>query len=315
MTNLRSVNPLVGLAICVLHMTPAIAQVLTDGKARDASISDNFEDPIWQFNHSESGGTSSNGKWYGSSRGAPETLQTTASPAGGLAGQSKSLQIGSTDFGDDGNSSQEDMVFQQYNILRVEGYPMRSDQPLLITQIYLPSMADFAATGTSSQSIGHRLEAISTTPGQTLDGRYYPSIWVNYSTGFNRPFFSVRLGNGLVSDQSLGSPVIGAYGGWWTLGIGFDENGIGSYYASPGTDPLTAADEFWDTTNFQSGTGPLMDRLNYHFYSIGYPSGPQASLSYMIDDSSIFVVPEPGTAVMLLTIVGAAMIRRRHRSE
>lgn len=286
----------------------SLGQALTDGKIRNSDLSDNFEDTSWQFNYSGAGGTSANGKWYGSFRGAPETLVTTASPAGGLSGQSRSLRIGTVDNGNDSTPTQEDFVYQLYNTQTSAGFPQRSDQPLFTTQVYLPSMANFAATGTSFQSFGHRIEAVTSTSGV-----YYPSIWVNYSSTFSRPFFSVRLGNGIAPDQSLASPVIGTSGGWWTLGIGFDENGVGHYYASEGTDLLTTSDEFWDTTQFQAGQGPTMDSLNYHFYSIGYPSGPQSSLEYLVDDSSVYVIPEPGTA-LLGVCLGTMILRRKRQS-
>lgn len=276
----------------------AMAQPLTDGKVRVEALSDNFEDPAWSANFGD--------RWRGGSfRGAPEVLERVTPPANGLPGSTGALRIRSVDNGDDPHPTQEDFLTQDYTAAL--GRPLtRDDQVLTTIRVHMPA---FSTWSNGVNNFGFRMEPRSNSliGVDNPVGYYYPSIWLWDNGPENR--FVVRLGDGFASDLNV-APITQA--GWWTLGIGFDADGIGHYYASPGVDPLTAADEIWDTTMFNSfgGTDPRMDTLAYNFLSLGYPAGPSLSPDFIVDDFEVFIVPEPGTTALVAAMIGATLARR-----
>ncbi|MFA9478869.1 PEP-CTERM sorting domain-containing protein [Phycisphaerales bacterium AB-hyl4] len=298
--------------------TLAIAQPIPGDGLRIDAISDDFEDPAWSFNHDTA--TSANGLWRGSFRGAPDVVEPIASPAGGLSGQSQSLLLRSQDFGKDATPGQDDFVSQSYTNRGVTA-PTRADLPSVIARVYLPEVEEL---NTEWGVFGMRLEAVSNdrVGGADALGRYYPSIWINYwpqgesnHPTRSQPYLSFRLGDGYAID--VAGPYL-AGGGWYTFGLAFDEAGIAHYYASGGVDPLTEADRVFNSTQFAtnhtSGVNPGMDSVNYHFFSMGYPETHDWSMAFLIDDVSVYMIPEPGSALLVLgTLAGMMMRRRRAR--
>jgi hypothetical protein len=260
------------------------------------SLSDSFEDLNWVFNYSGTNGTSSNGKWYGSYRGAPEVLETTASFAGGVAGQSRSLQIRTIDQDGDYTSDQDDFVNTNYSSLWGR-YPLRADEPNLLARIYLPDNPG----PKDETSFGFRTEAWT---DNNVDGYYYPSIWLRHYAGHSKEWeVSVRLGDGYAVDEGLPALDFNSSGGWYSLGLSFDAVGNGHYYLSSGVDPLASADEIYDTTRFNSpnpGGDPLLDHLQYSFLTIGVSKDSNLSADIRVEDMNVYVnTPEPASLFLL----------------
>lgn len=294
------------VVMAVLLTLPAFGQLPGTG-IKITQLSDDFENPNWSFNYASN--ISSNGMWYGSLRGAPEVLNRTTPPAGGIPGQTGALQIRSRDNDNDGYPQQEDLVTKFHNQLYGR-YLQRADQPSFVAHIYMPP---YASMQKDWSTLGFRIEARS---NQLNPGYYYPSIWLQYyNYGGNYPNnfgVVVRMGDGFASDVYVKNMGANYAGGWVSVGISFDELGIGHYYFKEGVLPFTAADKIYDTTMFPGGSNAKMDWIAYHFLSIGYNANdPDLSPDYRIDDVSVYIVPEPATIGVLA--LGAVFVLRRAR--
>jgi len=267
------------------------------------AASDDFEADDWSFDPAKN--RSGNGLWRASRRGAPEMLRTVKPRADGLPGSTAALLIRTRDHDDDGQPMQEDLVSAKY-AKRLDAAPVRADRPSLVAHLYLPPIEDAELDWAK---IGVRIEASN-------NGRsYYPSIWIAMiqnpdltpESGYPdywsdmpegtavqkddaRPGYRVwtRLGDGPARDQMRGK--LPGHG-WYTLGIAFDEKGIGHYYIRQGVGPFKPAHKIHQTTDFAQGTDPRMDRLNYHFISIGGAPGPEITPAFQLDDITLFVNP------------------------
>ncbi|GEM_PF-3324978 len=283
-----------GLCVFATLAMPVFAQSITANHVRVDEISDNFDDPSWNYNYAAQ--SSANGKWRESFRGVPETLQRVATPAGGPAGSTGALSIRSVDNGKDAYRTQDDFLTRDYSA-SMGRYPARADLPIITTQVYLPPVSELEADWFIA---GFRTEARSNDrmgSGNAV-GYYYPSIWINYYPQSGQghisqtsPYLSVRLGDGFSSDTLPASPYL-PNTGWWTLGLSFDEAGIAYYYARSGTDELTSSDIIFDSTRFAtthaSGVNPFMDSLAYSYFSVGQIQGPENSPNLLLDNFNVY---------------------------
>jgi hypothetical protein len=266
------------------------------------AISDDFEDDNWSFDFAAAGGRgrSANGLWTGSKRGVPEMLRRVIPSPGGLEKSDHALLVQSRDNGDDANPMQEDLRTPRYGG-RLEKYPSRADRPSLIGRIYLPSIETVQVNWAR---IGLRLDARSS------DNFFYPSLWVTMiaqpgeeqggdtaqppwarSMAGEVPLepgyrLAVRLGDGPARDHDLG-PLDGP--GWYTLGIAFDARGVGHYFVKKGVQAFAPADRVWTTSDFPRGTDPRMNRITFHFISVGGEPGPEPTPAFELDDIEVFV--------------------------
>ncbi len=299
------VNTFALIALLLLMHGMLIAQPLPGAGQRVTIMSDDFEDPSWTFNRDGNfGGISSNGKWFGagppSDRGTPEVIEHLPTPAGGPAGSSYALRLRSTDNDGDGTSNQEDFHFQYAS--QLFGRPFaRSDLPSFTTYVNIPALDTLVP---NVKNLGFRVQAHDDELNNGIGGLYYPSIWIGHTAipdSFGPPGARLlaRLGDGISSDETVGRI---DQAGWWSLGLSFGSDGVGHYFASPGTDALTAADKIYDTSRFPNRPSffappaPLMDRVSISFFSLSYQGKAPNALSpdFAIDEFSTYIVPEPG---------------------
>ncbi|MFW5683201.1 MAG: hypothetical protein ACOC1G_09380, partial [Phycisphaeraceae bacterium] len=206
-----------------------------------AELSDDFENPQWSFD--PEAGVSSNGLWKTGMRGAPETCERVAPAHGGLPGQEGALLLRTVDQDDDGWPRQEDLVTRPYDKV-LDHNLERASLPVLTARLYVPPIDE---EGPAWSVLGLRVEARSTNEEVDIP-RYYPSLWV---VQYNQPdedkvgnYLRVRLGDGHAPDHwigELGGP------GWYTLGLAFDAEGVGHYFARKGVEPLTLQDKVYET--------------------------------------------------------------------
>lgn len=254
-------------------------------------LCDDFEDTNWSYNYQNH--ISNNRLWRsGSGRGEPELLKRVTTPDGGKNGSTGALEIrtGEIDRNDDsdppGDPSQEDFLTVEFK-QKVERELTRADQPVFIVHVWLPSFDQWG----DYYSFGFRHECYSNN-----SPKYYPSIWLRYNApNFPGANFFFRIGT-IVTGDIYGGPI--KQPGWWTLAIAFDENGIGHYYACPGTDVPTEKNKVFATTQFitKDGTAnPTMDSIGYSFFSLGYPISGNTSPRFIIDDYEVWVAKKENT--------------------
>jgi hypothetical protein len=75
--------------------------------------------------------------------------------------------------------------------------------------------------------------------------------------------------------------------GWWTFGMSFSPDGMVHYYASPGVDPLTAADHL--TSQYPYSFTARQFRT-YFFDVCNRNDGRTWSTPFVIDDAKLYVV-------------------------
>jgi hypothetical protein len=100
----------------------------------------------------------------------------------------------------------------------------------------------------------------------------------------NEVRFYFRAANGQSGDMP--SDII-VKPGWWTLGIAFDDKGIGHYYVSKGTNAPTNKDEVFSTTRFPAPNNPLMDDIAYSYFAIG--KSANRNPPFIIDDYEVWI--------------------------
>lgn len=227
--------------------------------------------------------------WHPSPKGGPELLRTVPTPTEGLNGSRKSLEIRTNAIDSDETPYQEELVSPYFS--KIFGRHLtQADQPVFIVRVWLPPFyqwGDYYAFAFRQAVHNHNRP----------NPEYYPSIWLRYNNSPLRPFqkganFYFRIGTDDTEDQ-LGKPIPEA--GWWTLVIAFDDGGVGHYYASPGTDAPTEADEMFDTTQFETKSGainPFMQDVAYSFFSIAYLEQGNVSPQIAIDNFEVWVVKQ-----------------------
>jgi hypothetical protein len=221
-----------------------------------SALSDYFEDTKWFFDRTKN--RASNGKWYGSSRGAPENLSVVPLPAGTIPGAVAALSM-STKDGNDANPSQEDLVMVDHKTL-FGRYLARADLPRTFAIVRVPAVTGWVTNG---YALGLRV-AMRTA----ANTEYYPSIFFYRKPGENIGRLVVRLGDGKAQDliaRTVTTP------GWYTIGFSTASDGRVHYFFRAGAGGFSDSDRIWSSGQFNAygGSDPLASTLRYSFLSLG----------------------------------------------
>ncbi|MCX7915170.1 MAG: hypothetical protein N3A53_02555, partial [Verrucomicrobiae bacterium] len=254
------------------------------------ALGDDFEAADWAWDAKQYRDT--HGRWSTSYRGGPKKLARVTPPAGGVPGSTGALSL-RTEGDRDSYPNQDDLIHFFNQPGRLERLVTRADQPVFVVRVWLPPFAEWTP-GWNNLGFRHEARSKQLVTQENKVGYYYPSIWLQHVTDKDHPERSgprwcVRIGTGVAPDEDAG-PI--PQPGWWTLALAFDERGVGHYYVRPGTGPLGAEHEIWDTTKFRptGGENPLMDSVAYGFFSLGYP--PDGRLTpFVVDDYEVWVQP------------------------
>lgn len=238
------------------------------------AISDNFEDPNWSFDYAKN--TSSNGLWYGSSRGAPSVLKRVEInlPGGSRDGV---LKIQTNDASGD-SFARDDFCTQRYPNTPLGKDLTLADVPsyeILLDYTWLPSQWK------GENSFGFRVRAkdVSLVSASNSDGGYYPSIWlINTAPGVIQ--LNGRVGDDFTPDFAIMTFKV-SNPGTIRLGISWDSAGRTKYYARFSTGRLTEKN-LLKTDTF---SGRKMSTVSYHFLSLRYPEkyglSPEFKIHYV----------------------------------
>jgi len=271
-------------------------------------ICDDFEDENWKYdrtNNIDSRYYSANGFWWGpdgkkgsdsSNRGDPAIVERIPTPKGGKIKSTGALKIGTNIPDDDNRPTQDDFCTIGYeDILKCK--LVRSDQPVFVVRVLLPPFNTWG----EYYSFGFRQSARSDNTPKS----YYPSIWL-----YKNPELQTDAGSYILPGTYLAFRIFSLEGlkpipypefypikqyGWWTLAIAFDENGVCSYYAYPGTDAsaLTEENKIFDDVQFMKKYGKkalLMQYVHSGLFSLGYrPEKSNANLRFAIDDYEVWI--------------------------
>lgn len=280
-------------------------------------VSDDFEDPNWEFIHNlpkssreqdnrlrTPTGRSTNGLWVeGPERGQPDHMKVVPTPAGGIPGSQYSLLLRTLNSGVPGQNShdtqQDDLVAD--SLARIGTIPV-SEMPSTTVRVFLPPADEWE--NRTGPHFGFRISTSTvTTKSESRGGifggsrtvtenePYWPGLWIHFRSKGHRgaredsAFLSYRGDNRGRDIRCKEIPV--EQFGWWTLGLSVTPDGMVHYYASPGVDDLTAADHI--TSQFPYGFNA--QRLRTFFFDVcNHNDGKTWSTPFVIDDPALYVV-------------------------
>lgn len=251
-----------------------IAQADSFGNDIVPELSDDFEDPNWEYDYDAK--RSTNGRWFlTTSKGVLRKAETVDAPDGARSGSSRGLLLQSRFVSGD-NQAQSDLTSGRH-LDRLGRQLTKEETPMIIYRVYLPTL------NLGQNTIGFRLDA-RRAPGDgssNNNGAYYPSIFIQ-----NRGTVNVGIRDGLSffhgdrNAKSLGKT------GWHTFAIGFDEDGVGHYYHKEGAGDITAADEFYQTSNW-GAQASKMNEISGHFITIAYAQNGVSTPEFIVDDIEV----------------------------
>lgn len=285
-------------------------------------VSDDFEDPSWQYlpndpkstedideNQRTPLGRTANGRWYeGVMRGHPDVVQRVLAPAGGIEGSTGALLMRSMQTGIPGRPSrtmhQDDFVANvQYRLRRQIDV---SEVPSVTTRLFLPKVDDWEDR--SGPHFGFRL-ALETTAMVEKEGGlfgmkrkemgnevYWPGLFVEFESktdsGKADDFAYFRIRSNRSGGDFRGPQITTT--GWWTLGMSVTPDGMVHYYASPGVDELTEADYI----SSQFPYDYRAERLRTFFYNVcSADDGRRWSTAFVVDDPKVYLLRPKGGQV------------------
>lgn len=277
-------------------------------------VSDDFEDPSWQYipkdpkstedideDQRAPMGKSTNGRWYeGIKRGHPDVVKRVETPPGGLPGSEGSLLLQTKFSGIPGRPSgqmhQDDFVCNvQYRLNK--RIPI-SQIPSVTTRVYLPPVDQWEKR--TGPHFGFRL-AVETTAIKESENSflflksegpeneiYWPGMFVEFEskaqTKKDSDYASIRIRANKKGGDFAGPQITQT--GWWTLGMSVTPDGMVHYYASPGVDELTAAD--YITSQYPYGY--KAERFRTFFYNVcSADDGKRWSTPFIVDDPKVYV--------------------------
>ena len=278
-------------------------------------VGDDFETPGWKFVHNmpksskelneRSNGPmaySVNRRWSeGPERGQPDLLKVIDTPANGLAGSTKALQISTIRSGIPGLNTndvqQDDLIL---NVAARIGSTIRAHEaPNCVVRVFLPEPSLWEDR--SGPHFGIRL-GVRTTAEKPREGLfafgtsmqnepYWPGIWIHFNSETSRgveqdsALLKIRSNTRGGDFKSREIPI--EEFGWWTFGMSVSADGRIHYFAKPGIDDLTKEDHL--TSQFPYGYSA--ERLNSFFFNIcNRNNGRTWSTPFVIDDPQVFVV-------------------------
>lgn len=249
---------------------------ILDGHVPVNELCANFENKNWLADHYRSG---NDNYWHdppidrdpSKSKKSIEHKKWVTPPDGGKLDSFGALEIGRII-----DPMQQEMLSPTFAKKRGRVLK-RADKPVFIVRVYLPPFDEYYGFGFRQQSYMKDIGNII----HVEDDKYSPSIWVkNDSRGVS---FYFRAANDSEGDQPAGPKV---EPGWWTWAIAFDDNGIGYYYISKGTNVPTKNDEVLDTSKFPAPNNPRTDEIEYSFFAISKNGG---NSKFVIDDYEVWV--------------------------
>ncbi|MFV0446754.1 MAG: hypothetical protein ACK5Q5_24540 [Planctomycetaceae bacterium] len=271
---------------------------------------DNFETEKWGMNYNLPKSSkeedeqiryplavSTNGRWKeGPKRGIPDVVKVIDTPAGGIAGSTKSLLIRSKDTGIPGRLSYSQ---KQDDLVIVSNSMGLGNSPSVVTRIYLPDWDEWE--NRQGVHFGMRVGLqgpIKKVPENdsrffrrnrptTVIEPYYPGYFFQFN-----PKENSKNGQDSVTlliraneyGQDMPGPTI-TQSGWYTFGMSISPDARVHYYMKPGVDDLTEAD-FITTTYPYAIPGTTFNTL---FYNIcNGDDGKTWSTPIVIDDPQVF---------------------------
>jgi hypothetical protein len=311
--------------VVAIHGSPATAAPQKRSLSRSASafvpgagtcieyVSDDFEDADWKFIHQHPKssreqdervrgpmGKSANNRWHeGPERGQPDQIQVIPTPPGGVPGSTQALLLRTLHSGIPGYNSrdvqQDDLISNSLERIR-GGIPV-SERPSVTAHVYLPPVEQWERR--SGPQFGFRASCSTMTTTKTAGifsfaresevEPYWPGMWIHFRAAGQRgaktdsAYIAVR-GDRLGRD--FHAKEIDQFG-WWTFGMSFSPDGMVHYYASPGVDPLTAADHI--TSQYPYSYTARQFRT-YFFDVCNLNDGRTWSTPFVIDDAKLYVV-------------------------
>jgi hypothetical protein len=264
------------------------------------AISDEFEPP-WTFDYQAN--VSSNGLWYGSFRGAPETLQLITPPGGTDATSTTALRLRSVDTADVDYPGSEDLVSQFYSTTLFGRAVSFAEEPSYVTWAWFPAISTWPLTVDGSNCFGFRVAARDHTliGPDNSNGEYYPSIWA-YRGSDGQGYLVARVGDGYVEDVPIASV---PSGGWYTLGMSWNAQGQTEYYAASGRVALQTGHRLYTDTV----SGRKLEVVPYHFYSIRFPATGSASPDFLADRCRVFTRALPAIPALNALSLAASTFR------
>ncbi|MFW6413765.1 MAG: hypothetical protein ACOCZS_00565 [Verrucomicrobiota bacterium] len=266
-------------------LQPLFGGIAIEKAQRVERLSRDFEDPDWSYDTD----LTEDGKHFWrqkTKRGIPKDMEIVPAPSKNLPDHKYALQIRT--YCDEGTTeahNQDDLVTPRHSKLD-QAFPLtREDRPVLLALVYVPPVEDleipWASFGIRVQAQSDKLKE----SGNKLD-IYYPSIWIYQSKDRNRSFLMTRLGDGPTPDQE--GPELKKGAGWYTFAIAFDEDGVGYYYYKKGAEIPDRNDCFYATDDFPGDTDPRMDRIDYHFLSVGMQAADGKTPAFLVDDLAFY---------------------------
>lgn len=275
-------------------------------------VSDDFEDPSWNFihNHPKSSreqdeqvryprGEATNGRWTeGPERGQPDQIQIVDTPEGGLPGSEHALLLRTLHSGIPGyntNDVQQDDLIA--NVVQRLGTSIPvGNRPSFTIRVFLPPFEEWEDRSGPQFGIRASTSTITTekTGGffsrtETKNEPYWPGMWIHFRSETGRKteadsaYVAVRANRRGQDYRALEITETG----WWTFGMSFTPDGMVHYYASPGVDELTEADHI--ASEFPYSYTALSFRT-YFVDVCNWNNGRNWSTPFIIDDPKLFVV-------------------------
>lgn len=256
------------------------------------SISDDFEDPNWTFDYANN--ISSNGLWFGGTRGTPTVIQRVTPSPGEAAGNTGALLIKTNDNSGD-VFTQDDLITQYYTSTSYGKNIALSDAPSYEISLHYPAISQWK----DGHALGFRIGAkdASLVSNNNPSGSYYPSIWLVRQG--SKVQIKGRIGDGISPDFVI-KAFTPSTAGRIKLGISWDSLGRTKYYVLFGSGTITES----NLLKTDTWSGRTMDYLEYHFLSLGYPANSGESPEFTIDYIKIYkyvkiVIPPAASNVLL----------------
>ncbi len=301
-------------------------------------VGDTFEDADWQFvNRAPKSsrendkstrsplGYSTNRRWFeGPERGYPDLLKVIPTPSGGLESSRYALLMRTLQSGVPGrrsmNVQQDDLIVDCVSRLGTTVRP--SEMPNCVVRIYLPPFEQWEQR--SGPQFGFRMGLSTTTrkPSRGLFGGrsgptnepYWPGMWVHFrskaSRGVEEDSALLKIRGDRIGRDFPALEI--EQTGWWTLGMSLTGDGRVHYYASPGVDPLTAADHL-------SSQYPYSFRAEsfrtFFFNVCNRNDGSSWSTPFVIDDPQLYIVSAARVSSLVTRKINLAKQRAAARER
>ena len=241
-------------------------------------------------------GGSNNGLWQESAkRGTPDHVVRVATPAGGLPGSTGAMKIQTLNSGIPGLTSyepqQDDLILNlssKYG--RIPVYRI----PNVVVRIWMPPFEEWEERSGSHFGVRMALGTTKVTKERRIIFKrtveeaesYWPGFFIQYTSkkdGHPKDgaMFLIRGAN---NGGDFPGPAI-TQTGWWTLGMTANPNGSVSFYASPGVDPLKAADHIATTLPYSYRA----ENFSTMFFNVtSANNGRTWSTPFIVDDPMVF---------------------------